>query len=80
MYEFLQKGNLPHALSAAVLPDNRDFTEKRYHKPSDEYDPKWDMKAAVADADALLEVGLRVANGDKWPEWKPNAGFSRQLR
>jgi hypothetical protein len=27
MYEFLQKGTVPHALSAAVLPDNRGFTE-----------------------------------------------------
>jgi hypothetical protein len=33
------------------------------------------MKAAVADADALLQVGLRVANGDKWPEWKPGTEF-----
>ena len=33
------------------------------------------MKAAVADADALLEIGLRVANGQKWPEWKPGTQF-----
>jgi hypothetical protein len=33
------------------------------------------MKAAVADADALLQVGLRVANGEQWPEWKPGTAF-----
>jgi hypothetical protein len=33
------------------------------------------MKAAVADGNALLEVAVRVANGDKWPEWKPGTEF-----
>jgi hypothetical protein len=60
---------------SVIVEDEHDFTEKRYHKPSDEFDPAWDMKAAVADGDALLEVALRVANGGEWPEWKPGTEF-----
>ena len=60
---------------STTVEDARDYTEKRYHKPADEYDPSWDMKAAVADGDALLRVAFRVADGDKWPEWKPGTEF-----
>jgi Zn-dependent M28 family amino/carboxypeptidase len=58
-----------------TVEDSREYNEKRYHKPSDEFDPGWDMKAAVADGDALLQVALRVAGGDRWPEWRPATEF-----
>jgi Zn-dependent M28 family amino/carboxypeptidase len=60
---------------SVVIEDDEDYTANRYHKPSDEYNPNWDMKAAVADGDALFHVALRVANGFAWPEWKPGAEF-----
>ena len=76
-FSFVKKG-VPALYTASITPeDEKEFTANRYHKPSDKFDPNWDMKAAVADADALLQVGLRVANGDKWPEWKPGMGFRR---
>jgi Zn-dependent M28 family amino/carboxypeptidase len=72
----LAKKGVPALYTKSVtVEDERQFTEKNYHKPSDEYDPNWDMKAAVADADALLDVAIRVANGDKWPEWRPATEF-----
>jgi Zn-dependent M28 family amino/carboxypeptidase len=72
----LAKKGVPALYTKSVtVEDERQFTEKNYHKPSDQYDPNWDMKAAVADADALLEVAIRVANGDKWPEWRPATEF-----
>jgi len=74
-FSFAQKGVPALYANSVTVEDEREFTEKRYHKPSDEYDPKWDMKAAVEDADALLQVALRVANADKWPEWKPGVEF-----
>ncbi len=48
---------------------------KRYHKPSDEVTPDWDLSGAVQDAQLLLEVGWQVANGDTFPQWKPDAEF-----
>ncbi len=72
----LAKKGVPALYTKSVTPeDDKEFTAKRYHKPSDEFDPNWDMKAAVADGDALLQVAIRVANGDKWPEWKPGTEF-----
>jgi Zn-dependent M28 family amino/carboxypeptidase len=76
-FSFVKQG-IPSLFTTSITPeDEKDFTANRYHKPADKYDPNWDMKAAVADNEALLELGLRVANGDKWPEWKPGAGFKR---
>jgi len=76
-FSFVKQG-IPSLFTTSITPeDEKDFTANRYHKPADKYDPNWDMKAAVADNEALLELGLRVANGDKWPEWKPGVGFKR---
>jgi Zn-dependent M28 family amino/carboxypeptidase len=52
-----------------------EFVAKHYHQPSDEVDPNWDLSGAVQDVQLLLEVGYEVANGDKFPEWKPGSEF-----
>ncbi len=48
---------------------------KLIHQPSDEVDPTWDLSGAVQDVQLLFEVGYQVANGDKFPEWKPGTEF-----
>jgi len=52
-----------------------EFVAKHYHQPSDEVDPSWDLSGAVQDVQLLFEVGYEVANGDKFPEWKPGSEF-----
>ena len=52
-----------------------EYTEKDYHKPSDEVKPDWDLSGAVEDAQFLLAVGYRITQGDKFPEWKPGTEF-----
>jgi Zn-dependent M28 family amino/carboxypeptidase len=52
-----------------------DYTAHNYHQVSDEVDPNWDFSGAVQDVDLLFEVGYQVANGDKFPEWKPGTEF-----
>ena len=52
-----------------------DFTAHHYHQVSDEVDPNWDLSGAVQDVQLLFEVGYQVANGDKFPEWKPGGEF-----
>ncbi len=74
-FSLAKKGVPALYAKSKTVEDNKEYTEHRYHKPSDEYNPNWDMKAAVADGDALFHVALRVANGDTWPEWKPGAEF-----
>ncbi|MFL5574449.1 MAG: M28 family metallopeptidase [Gemmatimonadaceae bacterium] len=46
-----------------------------YHKPSDEPKADWDLAGAVGDTRLLFRVGLDVADGRAWPEWKPGAEF-----
>jgi Zn-dependent M28 family amino/carboxypeptidase len=51
------------------------YTEHDYHKPSDEVKTDWDLSGAVEDLRVFFEVGYRVAQGDKYPEWKPGTEF-----
>ncbi len=61
---------------AGYAKEKRDeYTANDYHKPSDEIKPDWDLSGAVEDLRLLFEVGLRVANGGTWPEWKPGTEF-----
>ena len=57
------------------LKKRDEYTQKDYHKVTDEVKPDWDLSGAVEDARLLLEVGYRVAQGDRYPEWKPGAEF-----
>jgi Zn-dependent M28 family amino/carboxypeptidase len=52
-----------------------EYTNNDYHKPSDEIKPDWDLSGAVEDAQLMLAVGYRVANADRFPEWKPGNEF-----
>jgi Zn-dependent M28 family amino/carboxypeptidase len=52
-----------------------EYTERDYHKVSDEVKPDWDLAGAVEDTQLLLEVGYLVAQGDRYPEWKPGTEF-----
>jgi len=52
-----------------------EYNKKDYHQPSDEIKADWDLSGAVEDTNLLLAVGYRVANADKFPEWKPGNEF-----
>jgi Zn-dependent M28 family amino/carboxypeptidase len=51
------------------------YTAHHYHQISDEVDPNWDLSGARQDVQLLFEVGYQIANGDKFPEWKPGSEF-----
>ncbi|MEX2261556.1 MAG: M28 family metallopeptidase [Bryobacteraceae bacterium] len=55
-----------------------EYVARDYHKVSDEIKPDWDLSGAVADVQVLFELGHRVAEADRHPEWKPGAEFRRQ--
>lgn len=57
------------------MTKRNEYTERDYHKPSDEIKPDWDLSGAVADVRVLLDLGYRVANGTTWPAWKPGTEF-----
>ncbi|GAA4858011.1 M28 family metallopeptidase [Luteimonas vadosa] len=46
------------------------YTESRYHKPADEFDPNWNLDGVVQDLQALYGVGRTLADdADRWPNW-----------
>ncbi len=51
------------------------YTAERYHKPSDEYDPNWDLSGAVDDLRLLFKVGYRLSNEDTFPNWREGTEF-----
>lgn len=51
------------------------YTAEDYHKVSDDVKADWDLAGAVEDAQLLFNVGLAVAQGQRYPEWKPGTEF-----
>jgi Zn-dependent M28 family amino/carboxypeptidase len=52
-----------------------EYTAKDYHKQSDEVKPDWDLSGAAEDMRVFAELGYRVAQGERYPEWKPDSEF-----
>ena len=52
-----------------------EYTERDYHKVSDEVKPDWEFSGGVEDLRLLLDIGWRVADGSRWPEWKAGSEF-----
>lgn len=52
-----------------------EYTTRHYHKVSDDVKADWDLRGALEDVDLLAAVGLAVANGQAYPEWKPGTEF-----
>jgi Zn-dependent M28 family amino/carboxypeptidase len=52
-----------------------DYIAHRYHKVSDVVRDDWDLSGAVEDVQMLFLVGLDVAHGNSYPQWKAGAEF-----
>jgi Zn-dependent M28 family amino/carboxypeptidase len=48
-----------------------EYTTNDYHKVSDEPKPGWNLEGEAQDMQLVFDIGLRVANGDGYPEWRP---------
>ena len=72
---YIGKGEhlLSRSETAPLRSDEFDSTD--YHQVTDDVRPDWDLSGAVQDVQLLFEVGYEVANGDKFPEWKPGSEF-----
>lgn len=53
-----------------------EYTEKNYHRPSDEYTPdKWVLDGAIDDLKLFFQLGKKLSADEKWPEWKTGSEF-----
>ena len=54
---------------------SKDYTEKRYHQPDDEWLPSWDFTGIASDAQLLHSLGRSLANSSAWPNWSDDSEF-----
>jgi Zn-dependent M28 family amino/carboxypeptidase len=46
-----------------------DYRIHRYHEPSDEWSPNWDLSGPIEDLKAYYALGGELANTNIWPNW-----------
>ncbi len=51
------------------------YIAENYHKPSDEYDPGWDLSGAIDDLRLLFKVGYRLSMESAFPNWNEGSEF-----
>ena len=52
-----------------------EWTQTKYHQPSDEYSDQWDLRGAVEDVRLLYYTGLQAAQRPELPRWNPGDEF-----
>lgn len=69
-YEQVEKG-------VEWTKEQRDrWLRQHYHQPSDEFnEEEWDFSGMVQDAQLLFDVGLKLSNEKKFPQWKEGSEF-----
>ena len=58
-----------------TLTKKEKYTAENYHKPSDEFDPNWDLSGAIEDLRLLFKVGYRLSMEAAFPNWKEGTEF-----
>ena len=56
-----------------------DYNEHRYHQPSDEYDPRWDLSGSVQEGRFVLRLCEAVSNASDMPKLKKDQGSSAAI-
>lgn len=54
---------------------SEDYTEHRYHQPSDEYSASWDFSGIAQEVGLYYRLGRALADGTTWPNWHPGDEF-----
>jgi Zn-dependent M28 family amino/carboxypeptidase len=54
----------------------KDYEEKRYHRPDDEYDTSFDLSGSATAARIASYIGYQVAQADALPRWNPGDEFA----
>jgi Zn-dependent M28 family amino/carboxypeptidase len=53
----------------------KEYTDKHYHQPSDEWSPQWDFTGMAEDVQLMHNLGRDLANSRAWPNWSPDSEF-----
>jgi len=53
----------------------KEYTDKHYHQPSDEWQASWDFRGMAEDSNLLHNLGRGLANSRAWPNWSADSEF-----
>jgi Zn-dependent M28 family amino/carboxypeptidase len=53
----------------------KEYVEKHYHQPSDEWQANWDFIGMAEDDQLLHNLGRDLASSRAWPNWSPDSEF-----
>ncbi len=53
----------------------KEYVQKHYHQPSDEWQASWDFSGMAEDDQLLHNVGRDLANSREWPNWSTDSEF-----
>ena len=57
------------------------YTTDNYHRPSDEYDEEtWNFDGMLQDGQLYFDIGLKLANSERWPVWYEGSEFKAERR
>src|SRR6267142_636312 len=85
-YNFIRHGIPAVAMAVGYEKDSpqqqlfRDWRTKRYHAPSDDLDQPVELPAAAGYEEIVRGLMVRLANGDRQPQWKKDSFFVRYAR
>jgi Zn-dependent M28 family amino/carboxypeptidase len=51
------------------------YIREKYHKPSDEYDPDWDLSGMLDDLHMYFMIGYRLSMEETFPNWNEGSEF-----
>ena len=54
---------------------NKEYIDKHYHQPSDEWSTSWDFRGMAEDVQLLHNLGRGLANSRTWPNWSQDSEF-----
>jgi len=53
----------------------KEYVDKHYHQPSDEWSTAWNFSGMAEDDQLLHNLGRDLANSRVWPNWSPDSEF-----
>lgn len=58
-----------------VLEQRDKYLAENYHKPSDEFDPNWDLSGAIQDLRLIFKIAHHLSEEDIFPNWNEGTEF-----
>jgi Zn-dependent M28 family amino/carboxypeptidase len=54
---------------------SKEYVDKHYHQPSDEWSSSWDFTGMAQDVQLMHNLGRDLANSRTWPNWSADSEF-----